>query len=184
MDDDKTELLEHRLRETLRTSVEADLKRKYSWFGIIGIVLTSGILVSLFNIVLNDSRVNLEVAKALEQHFRKSYIEAEKKISDARDRIEKRDKEFSESVAENDRKLKQLVLQAEKLEKKLKKSSSAQLSLITLLRKQFAALTEVIVKNLGPGEFEKETGFIEDMLMELEMMEMDMDDEILNITNE
>ncbi len=81
MDDGKIELLEHRLRESLRTSVEADLKRKYSWLGIIGIFLTSGILVSLFNSVLNDTRVNLEVEKTLQQHVQKRYIEAEKKIN-------------------------------------------------------------------------------------------------------
>ena len=164
MDDDQIELLEHRLKESLRTSVEAELKRRYSWLGIIGVFLTSGILVSLFNSVLMDTRVNLKVAEALQQKVQKSYIEAENKIDDARMRIEKRDEEFSKSVAETEVKLEKLSRQAEKLEQNYSKTASAQSTMIGLLREQMETLANVIKRSTHASGKDKE---VEYMLMEI-----------------
>ena len=40
MDPENTELLERRLTESVRVSVEAELKRRYSWIGLITVLLT------------------------------------------------------------------------------------------------------------------------------------------------
>ncbi len=65
MDPESRELLERRLTESVRASVEAELKRHYSWIVVIAVLLTSGVIVGLFNSVLLGTRVSFMAMKEL-----------------------------------------------------------------------------------------------------------------------
>ncbi len=59
------ELLAKRLTESVRASVETELKRRYSWIAVIAVLLTSGVIVGVFNSVLLDTRVGFMATKKI-----------------------------------------------------------------------------------------------------------------------
>ena len=158
MDPEKTELLERRLRESVRVSVEAELKRRYSWIGLIAVLITSSVIVALFNSVLLDTRASLMAAKQLEDYFAEKFSDAEHKIDTARKSIEKRDLEFAEMIVTSTAqiklmgaltestvaKVKSLESRASQLSQSLSEASMAQLRISEELRQNMGMLARVV----------------------------------------
>lgn len=68
MDEDHFELLARRLTDEVRASAEAELKRRYSWMGVIALILTSGMLALLVRQQTFDTQVTVEAAAERIRH--------------------------------------------------------------------------------------------------------------------
>lgn len=99
-DKDQFELIERRLSERVRASVEADLKRRYSWLGLVVLLITSGIITVAVRGALIDARVKLAAAEAIQaqasQRLSTATVAADQltqKLKDAESRFDEKTKE-------------------------------------------------------------------------------------------
>ena len=67
LDKKEIELIKRRLVDDVRNSVESELKRRYSWLGIIALIFTSGVITLIVNSMLIDGRVSLQSAAKVQE---------------------------------------------------------------------------------------------------------------------
>jgi hypothetical protein len=137
---DQIELIRRRLTDEVRDSVEKELKRRYSWIGIVAIVLTSGGLVLWVKNALFDARVKLESA----QEVQKAATLKVSKAAESADQIQQRVIDVETKATEASNSINRTIRQAAAVRKDLSEISTANLGVSEKLRSDFDALTGVV----------------------------------------
>ncbi len=138
------ELLERRLIESVRHSVEIELKRRYSWIGIIAIFLTSGMMYSVFTSVLDEHRVRLQKSIELEVYFQKKFDKAVDEIYDARRSIINKEKDFAQLSQEITKEVQSLKTIADEHNDMLSKHSLTQKNIDQNFNEQIAQIMNLV----------------------------------------
>lgn len=67
MDNKERELLRRQLTDEIRDAVEKELKRRYTWLGLIAIIFTSGAITLIVDNLLKSAHVELHSAKRVQE---------------------------------------------------------------------------------------------------------------------
>ncbi len=149
MDEEREELLEHRLTQKVRDRVENDLKSRYMWLGIVALVFTSGTVTFIVNSLLLDSRIKLETARALQESTAKQLSRAAEQVSKFADDAEKIEQAMQAGASSAEKKFSELAYRADTLANQLTVFSEDNLHVSQELRKEVSSLSKIIRETLS-----------------------------------
>jgi DNA repair exonuclease SbcCD ATPase subunit len=149
---DLNELAERRVSDAVRTNVEKELVRRYSWIGLIVAALTGGTIALLVNSALLDTRQNLAAAEALQERSVKSLDELDKSLHRMK-QLEGKLRELSNQASGTESKFQELQVLSVSLRRDQYSSSSDILQVARGLESRVDALTSVVQElSLTPAQ--------------------------------
>jgi hypothetical protein len=74
MEENERELLRRQLTDDVRETVEKELKRRYTWLGLIAIIFTSGVITLIVDNLLKSAHIELHPAKKVQELTAKRLI--------------------------------------------------------------------------------------------------------------
>ena len=144
MDEDTAELVERRLTDKVRESVEKELKRRYWWLGVITLVLTSGTVTLIVNAIMIDARLKLETARAVQEMSSDRINKAADEVAKLMDRTAKVQADFEKRAQEAEARFNGLNDKAKALGEEVSMSSKRALAVSSDLQMQLAALGDIV----------------------------------------
>lgn len=125
-DENEKELEQRRLTDKVREEVEHELKRRYSWIGLIVAVIMGSVVTLTVREILYPARVQMEVMKELQQ-------QATNQLANTASQSEKLTKQFAD-----------LEQASEMLRQKLTEASKINLSFTDDIRIKLADLSGIV----------------------------------------
>jgi len=156
LDEDKLELIERRLTEKVRSSVEKDLRIKYLWLGLLSAVFTSGAITLIVNNLFTESKVQLRAAVTMQDLTTDRLTKAVDETTKLASRAKKLETELNKSVESLNRQLVQISRKAESLLEKTSSTSTGSLRITESLRQDLDRLSKIVqqqaLSQTGPAK--------------------------------
>lgn len=153
--EDVLELMQNRIAKRVRENVEAELRRRYFWIGLIAAAITSGLVTLIVRNQMIDSLVRLEAAETVQ-------LRASDRLSEAAERSEESLARANESlgkVADAATQLEALDSRTDDLVQRITDASKTNLELsssITVDVDRLAALLGKVVERQDQDDAERE----------------------------
>jgi hypothetical protein len=141
---DQDELQQRRLTDSVREAVERDLKRRYTWLGFIMLLITSGTIGVVVNQMLANAQLQLETARALQDHSTDRILKATEESEKLVKRTQAIQERFRETAQDAETRFDDLRSRASSLATELWHASNRNFDAIKELRSDLAQLTLVV----------------------------------------
>lgn len=156
MDEDQVELIRRRLTDEVREHVEKDLRRRYSWLGLIAVILTSGVVTLIVNQALTDARVKLAAAEEVQKQNSTSLAEAIQEAGELTNRFSSAEKKFQATAEKAERRLNEVSEEANALTKTVSDVSTIGFQLSEDVRRDVERLSNIVESLVAEGERSQE----------------------------
>ncbi len=142
--EDEIELQQRRLVDEVRDHVEKDLKRRYTWIGVIAFFITGGLITLIVRNTLFESKVKLEAAQQVQSLTTKRLEESVTASTKLTERTENKIRKFERTEKQAEERMRALASRASNLGEKLSDASKKNLLLSDELRQELSALTQLV----------------------------------------